>query len=82
MMHIAAAFHKTIFSVWGNTISQFGMYPYIPGEDSEIFETRGLACRPCSKIGYKACPKKHFNCMRLQDFEGLLKKIEMILNKG
>lgn len=82
MMHIAAAFNKTVFSVWGNTISQFGMYPYYPGKDSEIFETKGLACRPCSKIGYKACPKKHFNCMRQQDFERLLKKIEMILNKG
>ena len=28
MMHIAAAFNKKIYSVWGNTVPEFGMYPY------------------------------------------------------
>src|SRR5690606_41474937 len=28
MMHIAAALKKPIVSVWGNTVPQFGMYPY------------------------------------------------------
>ena len=28
IMHIAAAFKKRIFSIWGNTIPLFGMYPY------------------------------------------------------
>lgn len=31
------------------------------------FEIRNLPCRPCSKIGFKKCPKGHFNCMNLQD---------------
>ena len=78
MMHIAAAFKKKIFSVWGNTVPLFGMYPYMPGEDSELFEVKELSCRPCSKIGYKACPKKHFNCMNQQDFSSIIKKIQMI----
>ncbi len=61
MMHIAAAFKKQIFSIWGNTIPQFGMYPY--RTKFTIFENTKLHCRPCSKIGYKKCPKGHFKCM-------------------
>lgn len=63
LMHIAAAFHKKILSVWGNTSPELGMYPYVPGEGSEILEVKGLSCRPCSKLGYRQCPKKHFRCM-------------------
>lgn len=63
LMHIAAAFHKKILSVWGNTSPELGMYPYFPGEGSEILEVKGLPCRPCSKLGYPECPKKHFRCM-------------------
>ena len=70
MMHIAAAFKKEVISVWGNTVPEFGMYPYQAGSDSRIIEVEGLACRPCSKIGHKKCPKGHFNCMNMID-EGL-----------
>jgi ADP-heptose:LPS heptosyltransferase len=63
LMHIASAFGKTILSIWGNTITEFGMYPYMPGEDSEVFEVKSLKCRPCSKIGFEKCPLKHFKCM-------------------
>ena len=70
MMHIAAAFKKKIYSVWGNTIPAFGMYPYKADEDSKIIEVKGLNCRPCSKIGYDKCPKGHFKCMQEID-EGL-----------
>ncbi|MBL0136975.1 MAG: glycosyltransferase family 9 protein [Bacteroidetes bacterium] len=98
LMHIAAAFQKEIISVWGNTVPEFGMYPYRgtrdggrgtdflgtrdgvsrelgvgskelrPGEFADgIFEVKGLSCRPCSKIGFTKCPKKHFRCMMDQD---------------
>jgi ADP-heptose:LPS heptosyltransferase len=63
LMHIAAAFNKIIYSVWGNTIPEFGMYPYKPHPHSKILEVKGLPCRPCSKLGYPACPKGHFKCM-------------------
>ncbi len=63
LMHIAAAFHKKILSVWGNTAPELGMYPYQAGEGSETLEVKGLPCRPCSKLGYHECPKKHFRCM-------------------
>ncbi len=63
LMHIASAFNKKVISLWGNTIPEFGMYPYLPAEGSKIVEVKGLSCRPCSKLGYKACPKSHFKCM-------------------
>ena len=64
MMHIAAAFNKKIYSVWGNTVPEFGMYPYLESEQSKRIEVKGLNCRPCSKIGYDKCPKGHFRCMQ------------------
>lgn len=80
MMHIAAAFKKPIISVWGNTIPEFGMYPYygelhkfIEETQSSIFEVNGLSCRPCSKIGFDKCPKGHFKCMVEQDVEGIVR---------
>ena len=70
LMHIAAAFGKHIISIWGNTVPDFGMYPYFPEgseEKSKIIEVRGLSCRPCSKLGFEKCPKEHFKCMNLID---------------
>jgi ADP-heptose:LPS heptosyltransferase len=64
LMHIAAAFKKRIVSVWGNTVPELGMYPYMPDPQSKIVEVKGLSCRPCSKIGYAKCPKGHFKCMQ------------------
>ncbi len=65
LMHIAAALKKPIVSVWGSTVPQFGMYPLYPdGMNLNMsMEVSGLKCRPCSKIGYNACPKGHFRCM-------------------
>ncbi len=65
LMHIAAALRKKIISVWGNTVPEFGMYPYLPKGSTpfSIVEIKNLYCRPCSKIGYNKCPKKHFRCM-------------------
>ncbi|MCB9192721.1 MAG: glycosyltransferase family 9 protein [Flavobacteriales bacterium] len=75
MMHIAAAFNKKIISVWGNTIPEFGMYPYLPeGGYSFISEVKKLDCRPCSKIGYDKCPKGHFNCMEQQDISTVIQQ--------
>lgn len=67
LMHIASAFNEKIISVWGNTIPEFGMDPYLPNPENKILEVKGLSCRPCSKLGYKKCPKGHFKCMNDQD---------------
>lgn len=63
LMHIAAAFKKDIISIWGNTIPEFGMCPYLAGAKSKVLEIKDLGCRPCSKLGYQKCPKGHFKCM-------------------
>lgn len=72
-MHVASAFSKHVVSVWGNTVPQFGMGPYIPQhpERAHISEVKGLNCRPCSKIGFDRCPRGHFRCMELQDLEAI-----------
>tara|TARA_R110001592_G_scaffold307299_2_gene580799 strand:+ start:329464 stop:330396 length:933 start_codon:yes stop_codon:yes gene_type:complete len=64
LMHIAAAFNRNIHIFWGNTIPEFGMYPYQTSFTNH--EVKGLNCRPCSKIGFKICPKGHFKCMEEQ----------------
>ena len=61
-MHIAAAFKMKVFSLWGNTVPEFGMTPF--RTETYLLENKDLSCRPCSKIGYDACPKGHFKCMR------------------
>jgi heptosyltransferase-2 len=71
LMHIGAAFQKKIISVWGNTVPRFGMFPYRAHPSSTQFEVSGLSCRPCSKIGYQKCPRKHFKCMLEQDLGGI-----------
>jgi ADP-heptose:LPS heptosyltransferase len=83
LMHIAAAFHKDIISVWGNTIPEFGMYPYLPEmketqdwtslkKEFNLFGVEDLSCRPCSKIGHQQCPKKHFRCMKDLDMDKII----------
>lgn len=66
LMHIAAAFQRPIISLWGNTTPAFGMYPFYGKKSNQQFdvvEVDKLWCRPCSKIGFKKCPKGHFKCM-------------------
>ncbi len=81
MMHIAASLYVHIFSIWGNTVPAFGMYPYLPKKTSlaEIFEVEDLSCRPCSKLGFERCPKDHFSCMMNHDMTIIAHKISSYL---
>ena len=78
-MHIAAAFRKPVISIWGNTIPEFGMFPYYPeGMDrNTTVEVQDLACRPCSKIGFQRCPRGHFKCMQDIDERKILGAIHL-----
>ncbi len=67
LMHIAAAFQRPITVLWGNTVPEFGMYPYVQDVQWQSLEVKDLDCRPCSKIGFQKCPKGHFRCMMDQD---------------
>lgn len=85
LMHIAAAFKKPIIALWGNTTPQMGMFPYygFNNLNSNVapnllhLENKNLKCRPCSKIGFDNCPKKHFKCMNLLD----LSEVDIFLKK-
>lgn len=82
LMHIAAALNKNIISIWGNTIPEFGMYPLLPFNSNamnQIVEVENLSCRPCSKLGYTSCPKKHFHCMQQIDLKFIEMNIHSIL---
>lgn len=84
LMHIAAAFKRPVISLWGNTVPEFGMYPYY-GDNYlaarsqkspyDILEVRNLRCRPCSKIGYRKCPLGHFKCMENIEVSLLLETV-------
>lgn len=78
LMHVAAAFKRPVISIWGNTIPQFGMYPYMGNEPvtNVIMQVPDLSCRPCSKLGYDACPKGHFKCMNLIDEREIRARVE------
>ncbi|MCU0430963.1 MAG: glycosyltransferase family 9 protein [Cytophagaceae bacterium] len=69
LMHIAAAFQKKIYSIWGNTLPELGMYPY--KTEHLVLENNAVSCRPCSKLGYDKCPKGHFKCMMELDLKPL-----------
>jgi len=79
LMHIAAALNVQTISVWGNTVPDFGMYPYFPNQPEKftIVENKNINCRPCSKIGYDKCPKKHFKCMEDIDEETIVKSLKI-----
>jgi len=69
LMHIAAALKKPQVVIWGNTVPEFGMYPYYGNEKINwiSFEQKGLPCRPCTKLGFEKCPKGHFKCILNHD---------------
>jgi ADP-heptose:LPS heptosyltransferase len=80
MMHIAACFNIQIVSVWGNTTPDLGMYPYYPNQPEKysIHQVENLSCRPCSKIGFQECPKKHFDCMNQQNASKIIAEVNKI----
>ena len=83
LKHISAAFNKKIISIWGNTIPEFGMYAYEPQkpENVVIIENKELSCRPCSKLGFDKCPKKHFKCMNDLDLDEIYQKSKLFLTQ-
>ena len=79
MMHIGAALKKPMAVMWGNTIPEFGMYPYYGDYDIQVKNMEvELRCRPCSKIGFPRCPKGHFKCMKNQDLDALVDWVTQI----
>ena len=61
LMHAASAVNGNLITIFGSSVEEFGFAPYNNG--ASIIQDLSLRCRPCSHIGKKACPKKHFKCM-------------------
>lgn len=73
MMHIADAYEVPCAVIWGNTVPEFGFEPIHTNHIN--LQINELSCRPCSKIGYQSCPKKHFRCMKDQTPDLVAKNI-------
>lgn len=58
MMHIGAAYKKPIISLWGQTTPLFGLYPYMSGDGSAMFEP-DLKRRKLSKLGNRPVGEVH-----------------------
>jgi heptosyltransferase-2 len=75
LMHAACAVKVPVVAIYGSTVKEFGFTPY--GCKNIILENNSLTCRPCSHIGKKKCPQKHFRCMLeltpRQAFESIIK---------
>jgi len=81
LMHIGACFEVPIHLIWGNTLKDFGMYPFrLEQENCFQYEVENLKCRPCSKIGFQNCPKGHFACMRQQDLDFISTQLNQTKN--
>jgi len=61
LMHTACAVKVPVVAIYGSTVREFGFTPY--GCKNIILENNSVSCRPCSHIGKKKCPQKHFRCM-------------------
>ena len=75
LQYIACAFNKRVMAIWGGTSPKLAVEPYYGKEADGKYRNyivAGLNCQPCSNFGLKACPKKHFNCMRMQDIEAIV----------
>lgn len=62
LMHTACSVDTPVVAIFGSTVKEFGFFPY--KSRSLVLENNSLSCRPCSHIGRKSCPKKHFKCMK------------------
>jgi ADP-heptose:LPS heptosyltransferase len=79
-MHMAAAFSRPLVSIWGCTVPEFGMGPYLPmnPDRSVIAQVDGLPCRPCCTIGKRSCPRGDFACMERQDLDAIAAAVRRV----
>jgi len=78
LMHAACAVKTPVVALYGSTVSEFGFSPF--GCKNIILENNFLTCRPCSHIGRKKCPQKHFRCMSELTPQQVLESINKLVN--
>lgn len=77
LMHIGAAFKKSIVSFWGCTKPSLGFAPYAAASNSvEILSN--ISKWPCSKHG-KSCKHKNLGCIKFIDSKDIEKAVLELL---
>lgn len=79
LMHLATALKKKVIAIFGSTTEELGFFPYLT--EHIVIQNNSLTCRPCSHIGRKKCPKRHFKCMKDISAQHVIDAIETILAK-
>lgn len=80
LMHIAATFEIPQIAIFGSTTQELGFFPINP--NAVVVENQNLTCRPCTHIGRKSCPKKHFKCMVEITPQRVLKVVQKMVGKS
>ncbi|MFC2102795.1 glycosyltransferase family 9 protein [Bacteroidota bacterium] len=79
LMHTASAVNIPIIAFYGSTVKEFGFAPY--NSKHLILENNSLSCRPCTHIGRRNCPKKHFDCMKKISSQTAFDALRLSINK-
>jgi len=61
LMHLSTALGKPTLAIFGSTVRELGFFPV--GPQTAVVENKNISCRPCTHIGRRRCPEKHFRCM-------------------
>jgi heptosyltransferase-2 len=79
LMHVAAARAVRVVALFGSTSPVFG---FAPAGEGHVVLCRTEPCQPCTLHGRSACPRGHFDCMRLLSPEVVLGAVSRILAGG
>ena len=79
LMHLATAVNVPAIAFFGSTVREFGFFPY--KSKSLVLQSDRLQCRPCTHIGKKSCPQKHFSCMLEITPEDAYKSLNLVLEQ-
>ena len=77
--HVAATYNKPLLVIWGSTDPGLGFAAGFNNNNVLHLVSKDLSCHPCSKLGFDACPKGHFRCMKdysAQEIKLLLQKLQ------
>jgi ADP-heptose:LPS heptosyltransferase len=87
LQYVASAFGKPTLAIWGSTSPKLDVEPYygsafVNTGSLPIYENilvPALKCQPCSKYGNRKCPLGHFKCMKNQDIDLIVSKVQLRL---